>query len=263
MPKSRKRSVKKLPEVLKVLGNTIGQASLEVCPDPFIGVKLRRIAWEVKGLDSRTASKEFLGKLGFVERAAVPEEDERSLEVTAKVPEKLSDLLAPEVLVSIKACIESEAFPLRRDRDGGDSRDFCPASSDNERWRFPFNRPGSLDVGDKRESTLIQEYQAGSKPFGLFLYGATRDASSIGSLARGALWPASAVFGSSNPGRPSDSKGFRCNSVLRSSCAQPSRYASRSKDPSSNRLPEALSPGCAPRSSFSVNGTLKFPTCGA
>ena len=236
--------------MLKVSGNAVCQISFEICPDKFIGIKLRRISWEVKGLDSRIAFKEPLDELGSVERASVPEKDDRAFEVTAKVSEKLPDLFSPDVLVGVKTRVEAKTFSLGRDRDGGDSRDFCPASGDHERRRFSFNRPGSLEIRDKRESALIQEDQAGSKPIGLFLYEAKRDTSNNGWLPPGALWPSSAASGNSSPSRPSDSKDLRCNSALGNFSERLGRSASRSKDPSSNRPPRVLSPRCAPRFSF-------------
>lgn len=235
--------------MLKVSGNAVGQIPFEVGPDKFIGIKLGRISREVKGLDSRIAPKESFDELGPVDRASVPEKNDLAFEVAAKVSEELPDLSGSNVLVGIKARVESETFPLGRDRNGRDGRDFCPPSGDNEGWSFSFNRPGSLKIGDERESALIQEDQAGSKPNGLFLYAAKRDTSSSGWLPLGVLWPSSAASGSSNLSRSSDSTSCRYNNVPGSSCARPGRYASRSKDPSSNRLPRALSPRRAPGSS--------------
>jgi len=233
--------------VFKVSGDAVCQISFEVCPDKFIGIKLRRISREVKGLDSRTASKESFDELGPVERASVPEKDEGALEVTRKVSEELPDLSGPNVPVGVKARVESKTFSLGRDCDGGDGRDFSPASGDHERWCFSFNRPGSLEIGNKGESTLIQEDQAGSKPNGLFLYEAKRDASSSESLLPGALWLFSVASGSSSPSRSSDSTSCRYNSALGNFSGRSGRYASRSKDPSSNRRPRALSPRRVPR----------------
>ena len=233
--------------MLKVSGNAVGQISFEVGPDKFIGIKLRGISREVKGLDSRIASKESFDELGSVERASVPEKDERTFEVTAKVSEELPDLFSPDVLVGVKTSVESKAFSLGRDRDGGDGRDFSPASGDHERWCFAFNRPGSLEIGNERESALIQEYQAGSKPIGLFLYAAKRDTSNNEWLVRDVLWPFSAASGNSSPSRPSDSKDLRCSSGLENSSERLDRYASRSKDPSNSQLPMGLSPKYAPR----------------
>jgi len=154
--------------VFKVLGNAIGNASLEMGPDEFIGVEFRRISREVNGLDPRIVSMESCNKLGPVERASVPKEDDLSFEVTREVPKELADLSGPDVFVGVKACVEPEAFFSGRDRNGGDGRDFGPASGDPKGWCFSFDRPGFWDVGDKRESALIQETQAGSKPNGLF-----------------------------------------------------------------------------------------------
>ena len=206
--------------MLKVFGNAVCQTSFEIGPDKFIRVKLRRISREVKGLDSRIASKEFSDKLGPVDRASVPKEKDRTFEVLAKVSEKRTDLPGPNVQVGVKACVESKTFSLGRDRDGGDGRDFGPLTGNNEGWGFSFDRPGSLDVGDERESALIQEDQAGSKPRGLFLYAAKRDASSSQSLLPGVLGPSSAASGSSNPSRPSDSKDCQSSNAPESSCGR-------------------------------------------
>lgn len=249
MPKSRIRSVNEPPEMSKISGNTIGQVSLEVCPNPLIGIKLRRISGEVNGMDSRISFKESLGEFGFVKRAAVPEEEKRASDLAAEMPEKLSDLLAPNVSVGIKAGVEAETLSLGRDCDGGDRRDLCPFSGNNEGWSFSSNRPGPLDVGDKREPAFVEEDDAGFEPFGLFLYEAKRNASSDQWLSPCVPGPASAASGRSSPSHPSDSKGFRYSNALRNSCVPPCRSVSKSKDPLNNRLPEALSPRCAPRSS--------------
>ena len=249
MPKSRIRSINESPEMLKISGNAVGQVSLEVRPDPLIGIKLRRISGEVNGMDSRISFQESLGKFGFVERAAVPEKEERTSDLAAEVPEKPSDLLAPNVSVGIKAGVEAEAFSLGRDRDGGDGRDLCPLSGDNEGWSFSSNRPGPANVGDKRESAFVEKDDAGFKPFGFFLYGAKCNASSDEWLSPCVPGPASRASGSSIPDPSSGSINCLSSSVPRSVSESLDRYVSRSKDPSSNRLLKALLPGFARGSS--------------
>ena len=64
--------------MLKVFGNAVGKTSLEVCPNKFIGVEFRRVSREVKGLDSRIASKELPNESGAVDRTSVPEKDNRA-----------------------------------------------------------------------------------------------------------------------------------------------------------------------------------------
>ena len=236
--------------MFKISGDAVCQTSLEIGPNKFIGVKLRRVSWEVKGMDSRMAPKELFNEFGSVEGTSVPKEDEISPEVSVKRGEESPDLSRPDIPVVVKACVETEPPSLGRDRNGGDGRDLRPASGDNKGWRFSSERPGSLDVGNKRESALIQEDQAGSKPIGLFLYEARCDVSSSESPPPGVPWPSSAASGSSNPDRSSSSRGFRCNSVLGNACERFDRYASRSKDRSNNPLRGDLSPRYAPRFSF-------------
>ena len=245
MPELPQWSIKELSKVFGISWDTVCQVSLEVCPDKFIGVKLRRVSGEVKGVESRVFSKELFDKFGPVERASVPEENDRPSDAATKVPKKLPDLFSSDVF-GVKARVESEPLSLGRDCNSGDSRDLCPASGDNEGLGFSFDRPSSLDVGDKRESALIQEGQAGSKPSGLFLYEARRGASSNEFSPRVFAWPSWKVSDSSSQGVALDSKDSRRSSAPRIVCGSLVQYVSMSRDPSNNRLPEGLSPRRAP-----------------
>lgn len=228
--------------MLKVSGNAVGNVPFEVCPDKFIGVKLRRISGKMKGLNSRVAFKELLDKFGPVKRASIPKKEDQAPEMPVKELKELSDLFGPDVLAGMKTGIESKASSLGRNGNGGDSRDFAPVSGDNELRRFSLGCPSFPEIGDKREPALIQEYQAGSKLFGLFLYGAKRAASSNGWLVPGAPWLSSAASDNSIQGCPSDTKGWTGSSLSGSSLRRPCRCVSKSKDLSSNRPPKVLAP---------------------
>lgn len=232
--------------MFKVSGNAVGKSLLEIGPDKFIRIKLRRISWEVKGFDSRTASKESLDKSGSVKGASVPEKDDRTFEMPTELLEKLSDLFGSNILVSVEACVESKAFSFGRDGDRRDRRYFRPAPGNSEPWSFSFDSPGSSDVGNERESTLIQEDQVGSKPIGLFLYEARRASSNNEWLVRDALWLVSGVSDNSSPSNPSDSKDWKYNSSPENSSGRYGRCVSRSKDRSRIRRPRGLSPKYLP-----------------
>lgn len=242
MPELSERPVEELPEMLKVFGDAVGQTPFEVCPDEFVGVELGRIPREVKGLDPRMTFEELLDESGTVKRAPVPKEDDRPFEVTGKVAEELLDLFGPDVPVGMEARVEPKPSSLGRDGDGGDGRDFCPASGHHQDGSLSFDRPGPLEVWDERESAFIQEDQVRFKPFGFFLYAAKRAVSNNGWLVPGALWPASAAFGSSSPGAPLNSKDCRCNTSPGSVSKRSGRSVSKSKDPSNTRPPRDLSP---------------------
>ena len=246
MPESSKRPNKEPSKVLKVFRDAVCQSSFEICPDKFIWVKLRRVSRKVKGMDSRIFLKKSMDELCPVERTSIPEENDGAFEVSTKMPEELSDLSSPDVSVNIETRVESKPFSFWRDRDSRDSRYLCPASGNNEGRGFPFDRPGSLDIGNKRESTLIKEGQAGSKPDGLFLYGARRDVSSSGLPLPDVLWLSSEVSDSSSPDCSSDSRDSRYSSVLGNFSGLSGRYVSKSKVLLNNRLPWALSLRCAP-----------------
>lgn len=193
-------------------------------------------------MNSRVFSGEFMDELGSVERTSVPKKNDGAFEMPTKMFGELSDLSSPNASVDIEACVKSKTFSPGRDSDSGNSRYPGPASGDDECWSSSFDRPGSLDIGNKRESALIREGQAGSKPGGLFLYAAKHDVSSSGSLLPGAPWRAFVASDSSSPERSSDSTGSQYNNALGNSSELSDRYVSVSKGPSSNRLPGALLP---------------------
>lgn len=229
----------------KVIGDTVGDASFEMVPNQFVGVKLRRISWEVKGLDSRILFKDFPDKLSSVDRAFVPEKENLAGKVAAEVANKFSHLRGSNVF-GIEAGVKSEPFSFGRNGDGGDSRDFSPASCDCKSRSSALRRPRFLEIRDQRESALVEEDQTGPKPFGLFLYAAKRDVSNSEFPLPVFPWPSWSAPDNSSPSRPSDSKGLRCNNRRETFCARPFRSASRSKRLSSNRLPEVLLPECGP-----------------
>jgi hypothetical protein len=243
IPKSSKRPVKELSKMPKVFGNAVCDASFEVVPNKFVGVKLRRVSREVKGLDARNPFKDLSDKLGPVERAFVPENEELAGKVTSQVLNKFSDLRGTDVF-AVETGVKSEPFSFGRDADGRDRRDFSPASCNRESRSSALRRPRFLDVRNQRESALVEEDQTGSKPRGLFLYEARRVASSTEFPLPVFPWPSWSAPGNSSPDRPSNTKDLRCNNRLETSCVPPSRSVSESKRLSGNRLPEALSREC-------------------
>jgi hypothetical protein len=111
-PKPLIRSFNDTLEMLKVSGDTVGHMSFEICPDPFIGIKFRRIPRKVDGLDSGMPPEESLREPGFVKSASVPEEKKRASDLAAKAPEELPDLLTSDVLVGIESSVEVESLSL-------------------------------------------------------------------------------------------------------------------------------------------------------
>lgn len=240
--------------MFEVSGGTVGKATLEIGPDEFVGVELGGVSRKIVGVDAGIAFEEFLGELGLVERAAVPEKNDPSREMPRKMSEKLPDLFALKISVGIEARVESEVPPSWRDSDGRDCRDLFPASGNNEDGSLPSLCPGPLNIGDERESALIQEYNVGLEPPGLFLYEAKRDASNIGWLAPSVPWLSSEVSGSSSPKNPSDSTNFRYKAEPGTFCTRSDQYASGSRGLSKSPLPKALLPALSSKL-FSVDST--------
>lgn len=233
----------------KVFGDTVCDASFEMIPNQFVGVKFRRVSREVKGLDPRILFKDLPDKLSPVERAFVPEKEDFSGKVAPQVPDKLSDLRGSNVFVGVKTGVKSETFSFGRDGDGGNGRDFSPASCNRKPRSSALRRPRFLNIRNQRKSAFVEEDQTGSKPSGLFLYEARRDASNTGFPLPVFPWPSWSAPDSSSPNRPSDTKGLRGSNRLENVCARPCQSVSMSRRLSKIPLPRVLSPKGAPKSS--------------
>lgn len=74
---------------------------LQVMPDPFVGVQVRRVAWEPHQLDPlRTPFREkLLYELASMDRSSIPHDEHLPLDMSRKMPEKLYDIRAGEGMV--------------------------------------------------------------------------------------------------------------------------------------------------------------------
>lgn len=133
-PEPPKRPLQKPSKVSGIIWNAVCQVPLEVSPDKLIGVKLRRVSREVKGVNARMLSKELVDELGTVDGASVPEKNDGFADVPVKLAQEFDNLPGSDVPVAIKARVESKSLSSWRDRDSGDSRYLCPSSGNNEYW---------------------------------------------------------------------------------------------------------------------------------
>jgi hypothetical protein len=215
----------------QIPGHAVSQGSFELCPDEFIRIEFRGVAWETMGVKPRVFTEELLDQGCLVGSAVIPQEDHGATQVPEQLCEKTSHFWEADIFIAMESGIESNAPAFRGDADRRDGRDFGPSSSTAETGSLSPWPPGAGNVGDQKEAAFIKKRQVGPKSFGFFLYEATDTASSDGWLPRPVPWPFSLASGSSIPDQSSASTGWPWNSESQNVFRLPRPRAVASIDP--------------------------------
>jgi len=212
------------------------------------GVKFGRVAGERIGVQAPVAGQQSLDGVGPVGPSPIPQQDHGAPDVAQEVPKELGHLRRSNVLIGMESHIQRHTPSLGGHPQRRDGRDFGPVARHRQPGGLPARRPGADDVRDEQEAALVEKDQMGPKLSGLFLYVATRVASSTRSPLRCVPGPASEASGSSTP---APLRAATCGwgdtapeTVLRS----PPRPGAPSRGPWHSHAATAPRPGFSPRS---------------
>jgi hypothetical protein len=178
-----------------VLWCTIGQSEFGFGPHKLIGIKLWGIGWKSMHLEALVLANELLDDDAPVDRAAIPEQYNRSAQVPQKVTQEPDDL-HPRNIGAVETEVKSKALARWGDGNGGDGRNPLSRIAVSEDRGMADRRPGLAHVRDEEESAFVEEDEMGPKSSGFFLTRATAASSSVRWLARFSAWlgaPASAT----------------------------------------------------------------------
>ncbi len=185
----------------QILGNGVRGSPFKLRPYKFSGVKFRRIPGEEMGLDSFMAFETPFNQAGPMNHAFIPQENNRSFEMTCKIVQKPFNLRRSDVLIRMEPDIQGKAFSFGRDADSRYGRHLRPVSCHRETRSLSPRRPGTPDIGNQEETALVKKDQMGAIPISVFLYAAICIASNALWLGRRVLWLAFRASGSSSPRR--------------------------------------------------------------
>ena len=76
------------PELGERVGAPVGELVLREPPDALIGVELRRVAGEAKEMEPGEHTAEGADRVSLVDRAAVPEQQDRSSEMAEQMTQE-------------------------------------------------------------------------------------------------------------------------------------------------------------------------------
>jgi len=142
----------------------VGEGLFRQLPDAFVGVELGCVAREVVQVKARKATAQGADRFPFVDRSAIPDQQDRTSQMTEEVTQELAHLGMLDVL-QMETEVESKVT-ARTDRDPGDPVPPLPMA--NHR-RASTWRPGLVDTWSHEETRLVGEDDVGTQPRGFFL----------------------------------------------------------------------------------------------
>lgn len=151
----------------------IGEARLEVVPDLLVGVELGGVGGKAFEVQARVPGAQRADGGALVNRPAVPEEEDRAVQVPQQQAEEHGDLDMADV-GEVQVAVEPEAVAVRADGDGGDRRNALVRIPMTQQRRDPARRPSAADRRDQQEAALVEEGQVRSQAPGFFLIATQR-----------------------------------------------------------------------------------------
>ena len=148
----------------------VGQGiSLEMAPEHLDRIEIGRVGRQEVMMQLAIAFEELGDDLGSVGLRAVPNDEQRFLELTAQAPEELHHSACREVGIGQQGKVKFDPLPERRDRerrDGGDLRVPSPAVEKNRRPATRSPRPA--DQRSHQKAALVDEDDVGVQAAGFF-----------------------------------------------------------------------------------------------
>lgn len=110
------------PQLALGVGSAVGEPLLRELPDTFVGVELRGVAGEAIEVQPGKGATQRSDRIALVNASIVPDQDDRSAEMSKQLPEEGADLGVLDVL-GVEAVVEAETAAPWTHRDAGDDRD--------------------------------------------------------------------------------------------------------------------------------------------
>lgn len=230
MFKSFSRLVKKVSKLMRILRNAIGDIVLEMPPNKLIGVKLRCVSGETVRVNMSLGLNEPFNRARLVDGAGIPDQDKPLFKMPEKMPQENQDFGTANIPRHMKASVQIDSPLLGRNADRRDGRDLRPSSGNFKDRSFSNGHPGFSDSWDKAKPAFVEKDQGNVKRFGLFLYAAKYDVSTVLFSSHPALSRVSQVFDGSSPSASETTKGDWGDKTPQNVFGLPPQFSGLSRD---------------------------------
>lgn len=134
----------------------IGKARLEVIPDLLVGVEIGRIGGKAFEVQARMPGAQRADGGPLVNRPAVPQDDDGSLQVPQQQAKEGGHLDMADV-DEVQVAVEAEPVATRADGNRGDRRDPLVGVAMAQARRGAPRRPSAAHRRNEQEATLVEE----------------------------------------------------------------------------------------------------------
>lgn len=156
-------------KLIDVLRRSVGQMTLGVRPYVFGGVQLRGIAGETMHVQPTAALADVvLHELLVMDRAAIPEQDDRTAQVPLQAAEELEDLETADVL-AVELHIQAHVSSAGRDCESRDGGDAVPPIAVMQQRSPALGGPRASNSRDQEKAAFVDEGEIGAQPTCFFL----------------------------------------------------------------------------------------------
>ena len=143
-------------EGIEIVGATIGEASLGVCPNGLVRIELRSVGRKELEVETRVTATKRPHRFALVDRGIVQKDDQVAAQVAQEMVEEVADVALPNV-VAVAAEVKSYLPAHGADRDAGDDREAIVSVAVVDARRLTTRRPGPPQGRDQEEARFVDE----------------------------------------------------------------------------------------------------------
>src|SRR5439155_1837360 len=174
-----------------VRGEVREPAVLEIAPEEFHGVEVRRIGRKPDDVAARMSGQPAPYEGVLVRASAIPQQDKWTAHVACEMAKKAQDLRTPNVAARVQGQGQREVSATRRHDEGADAGDLLVrVHGHGQPRRHAALRAGPTEHGRHQESCFIEAGQLGAEVPEISLPGPSGAEPTRARADRRAPWPA-------------------------------------------------------------------------
>lgn len=152
---------------IQVFWRAVRQGRVRLAPNIFCWVEFRGITRKTVHLQARVSLQQRLDSRVAMDRAIVPQQNDRAGQLLEQVLQETSDIRAFETAPP-KLEIQGQMAVLGRQRYGADRRNLLMFEQIFHRWRSTFRSPSPFHIRDQQKATFIEKNKVCAQAFRLF-----------------------------------------------------------------------------------------------